>query len=347
MSESAWWGAVIARDRSYDGVFVLAVRTTGIYCRPSCAARTPRRENVCFYPTPQEAEAAGFRACKRCQPNAQAADAALVEQACRYIDAHAAERITLADLGAALYISPHHLQRTFRRVLGISPRQYQDARRREQLKAGLKAGAGVAEAIYGAGYGSSSRIYAGSPLGMTPATYQKGGEAMAIQYTIAPCSLGLALVGATERGVCAVSLGDDPAQLEAELRADYPTATITRAGEALAATVAALLEHIDGGGGHLDLPLDVRATAFQRRVWEALQAIPAGETRTYSEIAAAIGHPGAARAVGSACANNRVSILIPCHRAVRADGGLGGYRWGLARKEELLRREREGKTDRA
>ncbi|GIL08513.1 MAG: hypothetical protein BroJett033_0240 [Chloroflexota bacterium] len=267
--------------------------------------------------------------------------AELVHQLCRYIDANLEERLTLADLGAHAGLSPYHLQRVFKRVLGITPRQYTQARRLEAFKAHVRGGGTVTAALYNAGYGSSSRLYenANEQLGMTPATYGKGGEGMRIHYTIVSCPLGNLLVAATRRGVCAVSLGDTPAYLEAELRADYPAAEIARDDTDLGEWVAALTAYLEGQEPRLDLPLDVQATAFQWRVWQALRAIPAGETRTYGEIARSIGSPQAARAVGSACANNPVALIIPCHRAVRGDGSLGGYRWGLARKESLLEQE--------
>lgn len=267
--------------------------------------------------------------------------AELVCQLCRYIDTNLEERLTLADLGARAGLSPYHLQRVFKRVLGITPRQYTQARRLETFKARVRGGATVTDALYNAGYGSSSRLYENSneQLGMTPATYGKGGKGMHIHYTVVNCPLGCLLVAATRRGVCAVSLGDTPEYLEAELRADYPAADIARADADLGEWVAALVAYLEGQEPHLDLPLDVQATAFQWRVWQALRAIPAGETRSYSAIARSIGSPQAARAVGSACANNPVALIIPCHRAVREDGSLGGYRWGLARKESLLEQE--------
>ncbi|NWG15491.1 MAG: bifunctional DNA-binding transcriptional regulator/O6-methylguanine-DNA methyltransferase Ada [Chloroflexi bacterium] len=346
MSDADRWQAVLDRDARFDGAFVMAVRTTGIYCRPSCPARHPRRENVHFYACPADAERDGFRPCKRCSPNTQAFEAAVVQQVCAYLETHLDENPRLADLGWAAGLSPQHLQRVFKRALGISPRQYADARRLERLKARLKEGRAVTDALYEVGYSSSSRLYERAPgqLGMTPAVYRRGGQDMDIRYTVEECPLGWLLVAATERGVCAVSLGDTPAYLEGELRADYPAAAITRDEGELGAWVKPLLRHLDGQQPHLELPLDVRATAFQRRVWQALQAIPAGETRTYSQIAASIGSPKAARAVGSACAHNPVSLLIPCHRAVREDGSLGGYRWGLARKAALLERERRENT---
>jgi AraC family transcriptional regulator of adaptative response/methylated-DNA-[protein]-cysteine methyltransferase len=297
---------------------------------------------VVFYTQPEEAAQAGFRACKRCSPNTQAYEAQMVEQACQYIEAHLDERLTLDDLGNQTNLSPHHLQRVFKRAMGITPRQYIEARRLESLKARLRKGETVTNALYEAGYSSTSRLYERAPeqLGMTPAAYRKGGRGMQIHYTTVACSLGYVLVGATERGICAVSLGDSPSVLESTLKADYPAAAIERDGDDLGQWVAALLQHLEGKAPHIELPLDIQATAFQWRVWQELRRIPLGETRTYSQIAQAIGNPNAVRAVGTACGSNRVAVVIPCHRVIREDGSMGGYRWGLERKEELLRRER-------
>jgi AraC family transcriptional regulator of adaptative response/methylated-DNA-[protein]-cysteine methyltransferase len=342
LDEAERWQAVMNRDSRYDGRFVLGVRSTGIYCRPSCPARKPKRSNVVFYAAPEDAERAGFRACKRCQPNQQAFEAEVIQQVCAYIDQHLDGRITLNNLGSIANLSPNHLQRVFKHVMGISPRQYVEARRIDQLKNRLKNGDTVTQALYEAGYSSSSRLYerANDHLGMTPATYRKGAKGMNIRYTVTECPLGYILVAAAERGICAVSLGDSPEYLESELRKDYPEAEISQDDFSLGEWVAALLAQINGEQPHLELPLDVRATAFQWRVWQELRAIPVGETRSYGEIAAAIGSPKAARAVGTACANNRVSLVIPCHRAVREDGSLGGYRWGLERKKRILEAEK-------
>jgi AraC family transcriptional regulator of adaptative response/methylated-DNA-[protein]-cysteine methyltransferase len=266
----------------------------------------------------------------------------MTEQVCRYIDDHAGERLTLDDLGAAANVSPHHLQRIFKRAMGITPRQYIDARRAEALKAHLKAGQQVTTAMYEAGYSSSSRVYEHSDarLGMTPAAYRKGGVGMRITYTVEACELGYLLVGATERGICVVRLGDTAEALEKALYADYPAADIQADDGRLGEWVGALIDHLHGDLPHLELPLDVRATAFQWRVWETLKAIPYGETRTYSQIAAAIGDPKAVRAVAGACARNEVAVVIPCHRVIREDGDLGGYRWGIGRKATLLADEK-------
>lgn len=348
--EDPRWIAVTSRDPAADGTFVYAVKTTGVYCRPSCASRSAKRQNVVFYRAPEAAEAAGYRPCKRCRPTAAAADdPALqrVRRACAAIDKALEEGESgppaLAPLARAVGTSPHHLLRLFQRHLGITPKEYADARRLELVKRHLKSGDGVAGALYAAGYGSPSRLYerADAQLGMTPATYRRDGKGAAIDFTTVRASLGRLLVAATERGLAAVSLGADDARLERALRAEYPAADIRRADARLKPWVAQILEHIAGERTSLALPLDLQATAFQWRVWRALQQIPYGSTATYSEIATAIGAPRAARAVARACASNRVGIVIPCHRVVREDGEPGGYRWGIERKEKLLATEKE------
>ncbi len=337
------WQAVMHRDASQDGQFVFAVQTTGVYCRPSCKCRQPLRQNVHFYDSPAQAEAAGFRACKRCTPDRLAFEAEIGARVCAFIDAHLDERLTLDRLGEAVGLSPAHLQRVFKQVTGVSPRQYVEARRVGQLKANLREGQPIASALYDAGFSSSSRVYedAGAKLGMTPAAYRKGGAGMHIRYTISECPLGYLLVGATERGLCAVSLGDSPAAVEAWLNTDYPQAELEQADAGLTAVVEQLVRHLAGELPHLDLPLDVQATAFQLRVWEALRQIPYGQTRSYAQVAQALGEPTAARAVARACASNRVALVIPCHRVVRGDGDLSGYRWGVKRKAALLATERQ------
>jgi AraC family transcriptional regulator, regulatory protein of adaptative response / methylated-DNA-[protein]-cysteine methyltransferase len=335
--------AMEAKDRRYDGRFVVAVSTTGIFCRPSCPARTPFRQNVTFYATGAEAEAAGFRACKRCSPHTQAFEAAITERVCRHLDAHVEARLKLDDLGALVGMSPQHLQRVFKRTLGISPREYHEALRLTHLKARLKAGDSVTDALYEAGYSSTSRLYenAAATLGMTPATFRSGGKGAVIHYTITPCAMGQLLVAATEQGVCAVCLGDNVEVLEAELHADYPAATIHHDPALVQDAVQTVLDYLAGNEPHLELPLDVRGTAFQWQVWQHLRTIPLGETRSYSQIAAAIGNPDATRAVAQACASNKVALVIPCHRVIRTDGSLGGYRWGVERKVQLLQQEQE------
>lgn len=340
------WQAVMARDARRDGAFVFAVRSTHIYCRPSCPSRRPLRRNVAFYATPGEAEADGYRACRRCKPErTERPDAAgnMVRKACAFIDTRRDGPPTLDEIAAHVGLSPFHVQRTFKRVLGLSPRAYADARRLGRLKQKLKRGDDIAGALYRSGYGSSSRLYEGvaAKMGMTPATYRKGGQGMRIGYTIVPSALGKLLVAATARGVAYVALDDRNAPLEARLREEFPAAAIARDDKGLARYVRPLTRYLDGRAADIDLPVDVRATAFQRRVWDALKDIPLGETRTYKEIARKLGDPKAARAVGSACGRNPVSLIVPCHRAVREDGGLGGYAWGLPRKEKLLAAERK------
>jgi len=345
MDENSRWQAFIERDTRYDGQFVTAVTTTGIFCRPSCSARKPHRENVRFFTDCNEAEAAGFRACHRCLPQEAAPQARLVYEVCRFIEDHLDEDVTLAALGTNLHVSPFHLQRVFKRMMGISPREYADQVRVQRLKEALKTGDSVTDAVYEAGYGSSSRVYENTPLGMTPGEYRRGGHAVGIRYTLVSCVLGWLLVAATEKGVCAVSLGDDATVLENRLHHEYPAAALERADEDLQAWVMPILNKLEGCVDQLDLPLDIQATAFQRQVWQALQEIPCGVTRSYSEIARTIGNPKATRAVARACASNPVALVIPCHRVVREDGNLGGYRWGLERKEYLLENERLAKIE--
>lgn len=337
------WGAVAARDGRFDGDFVYAVTTTGIYCRPSCPARRPSQEHVRFFGQPGEAERAGFRPCRRCRPDQPLSpQAEMVERARAWIDAHADEPSTLADLGAAVGASPSHLRRSFKRLLGVTPRQHRAARRLERLKARLRQGEQVTMAIYEAGYGSLSRVYEGASarLGMTPQAYRRGGDGQEVRYTLVDCPLGRLLVAATERGICATGLSRSDAALEAFLRDELPAAALVRDDGGLRPLVEPLLEHLAGRRPRLDLPLDVQATDFQRAVWETLRMIPYGETRTYGQVARSLGRPTAVRAVARACATNPAAIVIPCHRVVGADGGLRGYRWGVERKQRLLERER-------
>jgi AraC family transcriptional regulator of adaptative response/methylated-DNA-[protein]-cysteine methyltransferase len=362
-----YWQAVQTRDRGADGAFVYAVRSTGIYCRPSCPSRKPRREQVVFFPLPEAAEQKGFRACQRCRPRATRlhdARSGAVALVCRQIEAQirnedddSKSRLTLSTLSAGAGMGPHQLERAFRRVMGITPRQYADAQRMRRLKSSLKKGDDVTTALYDAGYSSSSRLYERSPsqLGMTPATYRQGGAGMQIHYTIADSPLGRLLVAATDRGISALYLGAKDASLEAALQKEYPRAEIdndSAGSKNLEGWVSKILAHLRGKEPHLDLPTDVQATAFRRHVWEELKRIPYGATRTYTEIARAIGQPKAIRAVARACATNPVSIVVPCHRVVRADGNLAGYRWGLDRKRTLLEQEsgklgKQAKTARA
>jgi len=346
ISNEKAWDAVQRRDPSFDGRFFFAVRTTGIYCRPSCPARRPLRDNVRFFTTRADAETAGFRACRRCRPAAERGPAAALATRVRtLLDAHP-DGITLAELARRTGVSPHHLQRVFREQTGVTPKQYLAAQRTDRLRRTLKEGRDVTTATYEAGYGSSSRLYAqsNSRLGMTPATYRDGGRGMEVHFTSVPTSIGTLLVAVTDRGVCAVSLGDSASTLERELRDELPNAAIERADDpALAHAVMTIVDQIEGRASHsAELPVDLLATAFQLRVWQELRRVPYGETRSYGEIAAAIGQPKAVRAVASACARNRVAIVVPCHRVVRNDGASGGYRWGAARKRALLKRERNG-----
>ena len=349
MYEEQYWQAVMERDGRANGRFVYAVRSTGIYCNPSCPSRRPRREEVVFFPLPDAAEEAGFRPCKRCRPRESAAadpQVELVQRTCCYLEQHLDDMPGLSELGAQVNVSPFHLQRVFKRVVGISPRQYAEARRLGQFKEQLKEGETVTQALYEVGFSSSSRLYERAPgqLGMTPTTYQRGGLGMHITYTIVDSALGRLLVAATEKGICSVCIGDDDAQLEATLRQEYPRAEIRSDGEdtseeGLHAWVETLVRHLDGQQPHFDLPVDVQATAFQWRVWQELRAIPYGATRSYSQVAQSIGRPKATRAVARACATNPIAIIVPCHRVVREDGHMGGYRWGIERKEQLLAQE--------
>src|SRR5829696_17653 len=336
------WQAVMERDRSRDGDFVFAVSTTGIYCRPSCPARRPRRENVSFFTDPASAERAGFRACRRCRPKAVASSQQeLVARAITWLDAHVEERVTLSRLAAALGVSPGHLQRTFTRIIGVSPRMYVAARRLESAKARLRDGADVTSALHASGYGSSSRFYAQarSALGMTPTSYKRGGEGMTMNFATTDSPFGQILVAATERGICAVSIGEDDTALEQSLTAEYPRATIRRDDSALRPYVDSVLAHLRDRTSLSALPLDVVGTPFQHAVWQALRTIPTGERRTYGQFAATLGNPNGARAVASACAANPAALVIPCHRVVRGDGGSGGYRWGAERKQAILANE--------
>jgi AraC family transcriptional regulator, regulatory protein of adaptative response / methylated-DNA-[protein]-cysteine methyltransferase len=367
ISAGSRWRAVQARDRGADGAFVYAVRSTGIYCRPSCPSRKPRREQVVFFPLPEAAEQKGFRECRRCHPRTiKMRDARIetVARVCREIDARiladpgidvrSDSRLTLTALSAPFEMSPHQLDRAFRSAMGITPWQYADAQRMRRLKSRLKKGDNVTTALYEAGYGSSSRLYERAPshLGMTPAAYGRGGAGMQIHYTIVSSPLGRLLVGATDRGISALYLGESDQSLRTALRKEYPAADLflDRADHGangrgcLGQWVGQILSHLRGHEPHLDLPTDVQATAFQRRVWEELRKIPYGATKTYTEVARAIGRPAAIRAVARACATNPVSVVVPCHRVVRQDGNLAGYRWGLGRKRALL--EKEGKTTR-
>jgi len=344
---AARWAAVEARDRGADGRFVFAVRTTGVYCRPSCPSRRARRENVRFYATCDAAEAAGFRACRRCAPRAASADRALAEAvaaACRRLDAAAAEgrRIGLDELARASGYSAAHLHRAFRRSTGLTPRAYAEAARYERLRGELARGRPVLDAIAEAGFGSPSRAYAGAQraLGATPAALRARLAGTGVRYALRRTALGHALLATTDEGVCALALGDDADALEAGFRATHPQAVRRRRDPVLTDGLRKVAAFVAKPSDALRLPLDVAGTAFQRRVWQALLALPPGATTSYAALAANIGAPRAVRAVAAACAANPVALAIPCHRVVAGDGGLAGYRWGVARKAALLERER-------
>lgn len=342
--------AVKTSDDRFDGRFVVAVKTTGIYCRPSCPARTPKFENVTYYAMPEAAEAHGFRACKRCHPkDASPLDeqALRVQEICEYIHEHLDESLTLEELSAQVYWSPFHLQRTFKQIMGISPRQYVEAHRIECFKNRLKAGDTVTNAALEAGYSSSSRVYAQTDahMGMPPSTYQQGGHETVIAYSITDCTLGKLLVAMTERGVCYVEMNDNEAPLVAKLKSEFPKADIFRDDAELQEALEAVINYLKGWQPHIDLPLDIRVTAFQQRVLDALKRIPYGETRTYGEIAKAIGQPKAARAVGNACNKNPVPLIIPCHRVIGSNGKLVGYASGIERKQTLLELESQSETE--
>lgn len=342
--EAVCWRAVLARDRSYDGRFVYAVQSTGIFCRPSCPARRPKRTSVRFF-APGEASRAGFRPCRRCRPLRE--EGAPVDQAVRrmvdFIETHLDETVTLAQLAQEVGLSPYHLQRSFKERVGLSPRAYQTARRLERFREAARGGRMVGPATYEAGFSSSRGLYEGAAagMGMTPGRYRRGGEGLEIRYTIVDASLGRLLVAATDKGVCAVSLGDEDTTLETELRAEFGRARLTRDDAGLAAWAAMVANRSGGGDPGVAIPTDLRGTVFQLRVWRALQEIPPGETRTYAEVARAVGHPAAVRAVAGACAGNRVALVVPCHRVIRSDGSQGGYRWGPHRKKRLLEEEAE------
>lgn len=338
--------AVRSRDPGADGTFVYAVSTTGVYCRPSCPSRPARAEHLSFFATPDDAERAGYRACLRCHPRVALADVRerrRIVAACRFIE-RSDTPPTLEAMAAAAGLSPHHFHRLFKRALGLTPREYALAQRRARLDRSMADARSVTEAIYAAGYNSSGRFYAESDaaLGMRPRARRAHGAGEKIRFALGQCSLGAVLVAATDRGLCAISLGDDPAALLDELQRRFDRADLVGDDPDFAAHVAQVIGHIDGRGDPLDLPLDIRGTAFQQRVWQALREIPAGTTTTYSALAGALGVPRATRAVAAACAANTLAVAIPCHRVVRNDGALAGYRWGLERKRALLAREREG-----
>ena len=340
--ETTCWQAVQTRDANFDGVLYYGVRSTGVYCRPSCASRQPKRENVTFFALPEAAQQAGFRSCLRCRPDAmrrQDPQAETVRRVCQLMVENT--DASWLEIGAQTNLSESHLQRIFKKLMGITPRQYAEALRTNRFKAEVRNGKAVADAMYEAGYSSSSRLYekAARQLGMTPGTYRKGGKGMKITFTTTDCALGRLLVAETDIGVCSITLGDDAEKLAQDLRTEYSQAELTRDTAALQSHVQTILQHLNGQQPHLELPLDVRATAFQQRVWEELRRIPYGATASYSEIARRLGQPSATRAVARACATNPVALVTPCHRVVRENGDLSGYRWGIERKRQLLAQE--------
>ncbi len=347
------WNAVVQRDKAFDGRFVYAVKRSGVYCRPSCPARTPKRENVRFYGSGAAAEADGYRACLRCRPLAiegrdPAADRMVA--LARYIEAHVDEPLPLAHLAAAAGLSSFQVQRAFTAVIGVSPKAFQTALRMNRLKAILKDGDDVAGAIFEAGFGSTSRAYERTDghLGMTPAAYRAGGQGETIAWACRETALGMLLMAATARGVCAVDFGENEEALVARLGAEFPRAKRVPSDAAtspqLDAWIEALGTHLSEGAPHPDIPVDLRGTAFQMKVWRFLLSVPSGSVVSYSDVAAGIGSPSAVRAAASACGANRVAVLVPCHRVLRGDGGIGGYRWGVERKRTLLAAERRDKV---
>ncbi|GAA4339834.1 bifunctional DNA-binding transcriptional regulator/O6-methylguanine-DNA methyltransferase Ada [Variovorax defluvii] len=341
------WAAVAARDRAADGRFFYSVRSTGVYCRPSCGARQPRPENVAFHASAADAERAGFRPCRRCRPDQPARSeqqAAQVAALCRYIE-QAEETPTLGALAGRVGLSTFHLHRIFKEVTGLTPRAWAAAHRDRRVREALARSGTVTDAIYEAGYNSNGRFYARADeaLGMTPARFRAGGADAQIRFAIGQCALGAILVAQSERGVCAIALGDDPDALARELQDRFPRARLIGGDAEFEQLVARVVGFVEAPGVGLDLPLDVRGTAFQRRVWQALREIPPGSTASYAEIAQRIGSPTSVRAVAQACGANPVAVAIPCHRVVRSDGALSGYRWGVERKRALLAREATGR----
>jgi AraC family transcriptional regulator of adaptative response/methylated-DNA-[protein]-cysteine methyltransferase len=343
VTEDARWEAVTQRNQAADNLFFYSVRTTGVYCRPSCPARLARRENVVFYRTPEEAERAGYRPCKRCRPKEQSVHAAqtdIVTKACQLIVA-AEQPPTLAVLAEAVGMSPWHFHRVFKSLTGLTPKDYASAHRAQRIREELAHAGTVTSAIYNAGFNSNGRFYADSKqrLGMKPTEFKAGGSGAKIRFAVGECSLGSILVAASDLGICSIAIGDDPHALVRELQDRFPKAELIGGDQQFERTVAQVLAFVENPSRGLKLPLHVQGTAFQQRVWKALREIPCGQTCTYSEIAEKLGHPNATRAVAGACAANTLAVAIPCHRVVRMDGSLSGYRWGVERKRTLLERE--------
>lgn len=342
MENEIYWQAVKNNDARFNGAFVYGVNTTKIYCKPSCSSRRPKRENVKFFDSFDIAEAKGFRACQRCEPKRETPNpkAEIALRACEIIEAQ--EQTTLEDLSAELNLSPAYLQKTFKEILGVSPKKYAESKRLEKFKSELKSGSEVTDAMYESGFGSSSRLYenVSEKLGMTPAIYKKGGKDLKIEYAIVETDLGKLLAARTEKGICAVTLGDDEKTLFENLQKEFPKAEMVETQANLKNYIEAILANLAGNNKTLDLPLDIQATAFQMRVWELLRKIPYGETVSYSDIAEKLGNKNAVRAVATACASNRVALVIPCHRVVGKSGDLSGYRWGVERKKAILEKEK-------
>jgi len=336
-----FWQATLHRDARADGSFFFAVRSTHVYCRPSCPARRPLRRNTLFFRTPQDAEREGFRPCHRCRPKQQDSAIALVQRVAAVLATADEDSPRLSELAAEVGASPAQVRRAFRKATGLSPKHFQQAFRLQRFKLMLRDGNTVTDALYACGFGSASRLYekANAHLGMTPAAYRKGGTGMEIKYTVADTSLGQVLVGATQRGVSAVYLGENERALVDELRKEYANAKLVPTTDANDHWLKEIVRRVEGNVPSVELPLDVQATAFQHRVWQELQKIPPGTTRTYTQVAKSLGKPNSVRAVARACATNPVSIVVPCHRVIRTDGSLAGYRWGLSRKQKLLERE--------
>jgi len=349
MENEVFWQAVKANDARFDGAFYTAVKTTGIYCKPSCRARLPKRENVDFYLSAADAEKGGFRACLRCRPRSiESIDPQITKilRACEIINAE--NTLSLEDLSSQLELSTYHLQRSFKEIIGVSPKKYAEAKRMDRFKSEIKVGSDVTTAMYNAGFASSSRLYekASENLGMTPKAYQSGGKGMKIEYTITDCELGRILVGRTIKGLCSVAFADDDESLTDNLEKEFPNAEIVRNAAVLKEFVDEILKYLGGESKRLDLPLDIQATAFQMKVWELLRKIPYGETVSYSQIAERLGDKNKVRAVSKACAGNRIAVAIPCHRVVASSGKLSGYRWGINRKEQLLKVESDDSNHR-
>jgi AraC family transcriptional regulator, regulatory protein of adaptative response / methylated-DNA-[protein]-cysteine methyltransferase len=352
--EETRWQAVLQRNKAFDGEFVFAVKTTGVFCRPSCASKTAKRENVSFFETTHLALAAGFRACKRCKPDGMSHEHMrneMIQRACELIK-NSDVPITLDTLATEIGMSPHHLHRVFKEVIGLTPKDYQKAITKARVTDALDSSSSITAAIYDAGFNSSGRFYEGADamLGMTPKVFRKGGDGEEIRYAVEPCALGVILIAATIRGVCAIEFGDSAHDLVARLRERFTKADFKPADTAFKKWIGKVLSFIEQPAqptGLSDMPLDIQGTAFQQRVWKALQEIPLGKTASYADVAVSIGSPKAVRAVAQACASNQIAVVIPCHRVVRSDGSLSGYRWGVARKTELLKREAKLKNEKA